>query len=256
MPASSGFEAISLFDDMSVAELEISQEELPSYECDDRALFAVDDDTLSVAHDVLMDDILMDAIDNDLTAIETEDNWVAQPTELSSVEVRKSTRRKRSVVAFRENGRTVVVVPARMKQSDIDEHVTELVGRLDVKDMRAASTEALLARAKRLVANYLDHDVLTKHKVPVTIRWVTNQKSRWGSCTASEGTIRLSHRLFNMPDYVIDCVLLHELIHLVEPNHGPKFHTLMNRFEQLEIARAFLEGVSHSEQHGLSGRTP
>ena len=42
---------------------------------------------------------------------------------------------------------------------------------------------------------------------PNSVRWVTNQNTRWGSCTPSEGSIRLSHRLQGMPEYVVDYVL-------------------------------------------------
>ena len=53
--------------------------------------------------------------------------------------------------------------------------------------------------------------------VPASVRWVTNQNGRWGSCTPADRTIRISHRIQDMPDWVIDYVLLHELAHLVVP---------------------------------------
>ena len=46
----------------------------------------------------------------------------------------------------------------------------------------------------------------------------------------SDRTIRLSHRLRGMPDYVVDYVLLHELVHLLVPGHGTDFHALMDRY--------------------------
>ena len=53
----------------------------------------------------------------------------------------------------------------------------------------------------------------------VTIR---NQRSRWGSCS-SRGTIALNWRLVQMPPHVSDYVILHELMHLREPNHSRRF---------------------------------
>ena len=178
-----------------------------------------------------------------------DDVLVIENTDLSTVEIRRSSRRKKSAAAFRENGETVVVVPARMSARDVDSFVKELVGRLDARDHKTASIESLERRAAQLVAQYLDHDVIGKHPVPVTIKWVTNQNSRWGSCTPADGNIRLSHRLRDMPSYVIDCVLLHEIIHLDVPDHSEKFYAFMNRFEEHERASAFLAGYSHAENN-------
>ena len=75
------------------------------------------------------------------------------------------------------------------------------------------------------------------------MRWVTNQNTRWGSCTPSEGSIRLSHRLQGMPEYVVDYVLLHELAHLLVPGHGPRFWRLLEAYPRTERARGYLEGV-------------
>jgi predicted metal-dependent hydrolase len=176
------------------------------------------------------------------------DVYLPVPTSLDSVEVRRSARRKRSVIAFRDGDRTVVVAPQRMSQRDIDTYVRELIGRLDARDQRGAAQDALMLRAERLVASYFDHDVIAEHSVPVTIRWVTNQSTRWGSCTPADGAIRLSHRLTHMPDYVIDSVLMHELVHLVVSDHGERFNELMERFPDLDRANAFLAGYTLGEQ--------
>ena len=78
---------------------------------------------------------------------------------------------------------------------------------------------------------------------PESVRWVTNQNTRWGSCTPGEGSIRLSHRLQGMPEYVVDYVLLHELAHLLVPGHGPRFWQLLDAYPRTERARGYLEGV-------------
>lgn len=108
---------------------------------------------------------------------------------------------------------------------------------------RTPGDDELAARAERLSDQYLDG-----RAVPDTVRWVTNQNSRWGSCTPSEGSIRLSHRLRGMPEYVIDYVLLHELAHLLVPGHGPGFWRLLESYPRTERARGFLEGVVAAER--------
>ena len=72
-----------------------------------------------------------------------------------------------------------------------------------------------MARAAALSAAHLDGLA-----VPASVRWVDNQHRRWGSCTPADRSIRLSSRLRSMPEYVVDYVLVHELVHLLEP--GPR----------------------------------
>ena len=74
--------------------------------------------------------------------------------------------------------------------------------------------------------------------------WSTRQNQRWGSCTAAEGTIRISARLQGAPQYVIDAVLVHELAHLLHSDHSPEFHELANRFPRQHDAEIFLRGAS------------
>jgi predicted metal-dependent hydrolase len=136
-----------------------------------------------------------------------------------------------------------------MAKRDIDAYVTELVNRLDDRDERTSSQESLEQRARVLSKKYLGQDLFETHKVPVKIRWVTNQNSRWGSCTPDEGTIRLSHRMQRMPSYVIDSVIVHELIHLLVTDHSPAFYELMNKYPQHEKAKAYLDGYSHAQQY-------
>ena len=175
--------------------------------------------------------------------------FVFKKTDLTKVEVKRSKRAKRNVTAYRDNDKTVVTVPTRMAKRDIDAYVTELVKRLDERDERTSSQESLELRARTLSRRYLGQDLFETHKSPVKIRWVTNQNSRWGSCTPDEGTIRLSHRLQRMPSYVIDSVILHELIHLLVTEHSPAFYELMNKFPQHEKAKAYLDGYSHAQQY-------
>ena len=163
------------------------------------------------------------------------------------VEVRRSTRRRRSVTAYREAGRTIVVVPARMARADILTYVEELVGRLAARERKSRRTDAdLQARAVELARRYLDAAA-----TPASVRWVSNQQRRWGSCTPADGTIRLSDRLQTMPSHVSDYVLLHELVHLLVPGHGPDFEAWMVRYPRLLEARAYLAGVDHVLGEGV-----
>ena len=79
---------------------------------------------------------------------------------------------------------------------------------------------------------------------PVSVRWVDNQRSRWGSCTPGDKTIRLSARLQGMPSWVVDYVLVHELAHLLAPGHDAAFWAWVNRYPQADKAQGYLLGWS------------
>ena len=155
------------------------------------------------------------------------------------VEVRRSRRRRRTVSAYREGDRTVVLIPDRMSADEERRWVGVMLEKLAAQESRRMLGDGELAeRARQLSQQYLGG-----RAQPVSVRWVTNQNTRWGSCTPAEGSIRLSHRLQGMPEYVIDYVLLHELAHLLVPGHGPRFWRLLDVYPRTERARGFLEGV-------------
>src|SRR5689334_32768 len=104
---------------------------------------------------------------------------------LQSVEVRRSTRRRRTVSAYRDGDRTVVLIPARMSRSEEKRWVALMLERLAAQESRRRpSDEDLLVRAKELSRRYLGGRAR-----PASVRWVGNQANRWGSCTPSDGTI-------------------------------------------------------------------
>lgn len=170
-----------------------------------------------------------------------------QPPRMGEVEVRRSARRRRTVSAYRDGERTVVLVPARMSRAEEAQVVDEMVARLAARDARLRPTDtALHLRAVELSRQYL-----ADRAVPRSVSWSTTQQRRWGSCTVEDATIRLSARLRGMPQYVLDYVLLHELAHLLEPSHGAAFWSLLHNYPQLERAKGFLEGVTAAYDEGV-----
>jgi predicted metal-dependent hydrolase len=181
---------------------------------------------------------------------------VTQPEQLSLgdvpeagalVDVRRSARRRRTVSAYRDGDRTVVLIPARMSRAEERRWVKLMLERLARQDARLRpSDDDLLARAVELSRRYLGGQAR-----PASVRWVGNQGSRWGSCTPADRTIRLSTRLQGMPTWVVDYVLVHELAHLLVPGHGDEFWAEVERFPRTERARGYLEGVSATAGLGL-----
>ena len=99
--------------------------------------------------------------------------------------------------------------------------------------------EDLMARAQQLSTRYLDAAAR-----PSSVRWVPPMRTRWGSATPADGSIRISERLRETPAWVLDYVLVHELAHLVEPGHTPAFWQLVARYPRTERAIGFLQGLS------------
>ena len=165
------------------------------------------------------------------------------------VEVRRSARRRRTVSAYRDGERTIVLIPARMSREEERQWVGRMLERLGAQERRRRpSDEALLVRAGDLSRRHLGG-----RAVPVSVRWVENQGTRWGSCTPADGSIRISTRLRGLPSWVLDYVLVHELAHLLVPGHGPRFWALVEDFPRTERARGFLEGWSIARGDGLVG---
>lgn len=156
------------------------------------------------------------------------------------IEVRRSRRRRRTVSAYRDGDRIVVLIPASLSKREEAEWVETMVARLERQEKRRRpSDEALLKRARALSDQFFGG--IAK---PASVRWVDNQQSRWGSCTPGDRTIRLSRRLEGMPAWVVDYVLVHELAHLFEPHHDEAFWGWVDRYPQAERAKGFLLGWS------------
>jgi predicted metal-dependent hydrolase len=158
------------------------------------------------------------------------------------VEVRRSRRRKRTVSAYRRDGKVIVMIPDRFTRAEEAEWVSTMLDRLDRSEQRRRRTDdQLMSRARELCRDYL-HDKVE----PSSVRWVGNMTTRWGSCTTTTGEIRLSDRLQPLPAWVVDYVLLHELAHLIEPSHNKRFWHWVDRYEKAERAKGYLEGVAHA----------
>ena len=165
--------------------------------------------------------------------------------------MRRSRRRRRTVTAYREGETTVVCIPARFSAAEEQEWVTRMLDRLQAQERRRRPSDAALAaRAVELSERHLGGQA-----IPLSVRWVANQNSRWGSATPADGTIRLSTRLRGVPAWVLDYVLLHELAHLIEPGHGPAFWSLLQPYPRAERARGYLEGLSAARELAGAGAT-
>ncbi|HEY6622937.1 MAG TPA: M48 family metallopeptidase [Acidimicrobiales bacterium] len=155
------------------------------------------------------------------------------------IEVRHSTRRRKTAAARWEGNRVVVLAPNWLRGVELDQMVEHLVGRmLKQRPNLHASDQFLTDRATELSDRYLGG------VRPASIRWSSRQQMRWGSCTVTTREIRIAERLRPVPAWVLDSVIVHELAHLIEYEHSARFRELEARYSRLHDANIFLAGYS------------
>ncbi|MEX1177620.1 MAG: M48 family metallopeptidase [Nitriliruptor sp.] len=163
----------------------------------------------------------------------------ATPT-LPALEIHRSPRRRRSASAAARDQVVVVRLPLGISRAEEERLIAGLVHKVTGAS-RAASRRSdadLERRAARLADRYLDGIRAS------SVSWSSRMRRRYGSCTPAEGTIRISRELASAPDYVLDHVLLHELVHLRVPGHGADFHELLDRHPDARRASGWLEGYA------------
>jgi predicted metal-dependent hydrolase len=155
------------------------------------------------------------------------------------IEIVRSRKRKKTVQAREENGKIYVYLPAGMSREEEKKYVEELVKKMERRKRRRElnSDESLSRRAQELNEKYFGG------KLEFEIKYVTNQSRRFGSCTPQDKKIRISDRLVDMPSWVRDYVIVHELAHLIQPDHSKKFWEMVNRYKYTERARGYLMAV-------------
>ena len=162
------------------------------------------------------------------------------------IDIIRSPNRRKTASARLVDGRVEVRVPAGISTEEERRLVESLVGRVMRK---ARNTSRALPDLKRRAAElnrlYFDGKLQLRE-----IRWVANQQRRYGSCTPSTATIRISDRVASMPSWVLDYVIVHELAHLVEANHSPRFWKLVGRYPLSERARGYLIAVGLEAESG------
>jgi len=153
------------------------------------------------------------------------------------IQITRSLRRRKTVSARMKNGVMQVSAPANISEERLRVIVERFRKKFERKSKIAElrGKEDLAEIAAKLNRRYFNGRILVN-----SIKYVTNQKSRFGSCNCRRGTIRISHRLSAMPSWVRDYVIIHEMAHILEPNHGKSFYDLVSVYPLAERSRGFL----------------
>ncbi|HLK45650.1 MAG TPA: M48 family metallopeptidase [Acidimicrobiales bacterium] len=171
------------------------------------------------------------------TVGETRVTVVPASFDRPELEVRASPRRTKTGSAHWAGTRIVVAIPSRLRGAERDSFIEELVRRAMKERPQSGAHDAALEERARVLA-----ELYTDGRLPAAVRFVSNQQRRWASCSPSSGEIRLSVRLRNVPDWVLDAVLVHELAHLHHLEHNAAFHAIANRHPRQGDAELFLDG--------------
>lgn len=155
------------------------------------------------------------------------------------IRIIRSKKRHKTVQAREVNGVLEVRAPAHLTDEALNPIIEKFQKKISKRKKRAFLDDIVLRKR----ADFLNREYFDGKLSWETIRWVTNQNTRFGSCTPSSRQIRISNRVAEMPQFVQDYVIVHELAHLVEPNHSQKFWDWVYRYPKTERARGYLMAV-------------
>ncbi len=173
---------------------------------------------------------------------------VADGPHTLTVEVTRDQRLRKSA-RWTLHGETIQVrVPQRLGRNQVDKLLDRIVARVIKQRARARrqNDDDLERRARRINRAHFDGE-LRWH----SIRWVDNMRQRLGSCTSggsTDGDIRISDRIREWPDYVVDYVIAHELAHRRYPDHSASFWEYLARYPHTDRARGFIEGFAYAQR--------
>lgn len=156
-----------------------------------------------------------------------------------NVQIIRSTRREKTVSARLVDEDTVEIrAPKGLSEVELQELVQRLLNRISKKQSQKqdrAKDEGLETLASQINKRFFGGKLRWS-----SIRYVSNQQKSFGSCSPAAGTIRISDRLAQAPEFVQHYIVLHELAHLVERNHSAAFWKIVRRYDKTERAIGYL----------------
>lgn len=156
----------------------------------------------------------------------------------SQVTIIRSPRRKKTIQTKYANGQLWIYLPTGMQPKEEKKWIDRMIeksNRWEHKTALKKSDTWLMQRARHINNKYFGGRLQS-----FSICFVTNQHSRFGSCTSIDRTIRISERVKTMPSWVQEYVILHEMAHLLFPDHSKKFWELVNQYKFVERAKGYL----------------
>ncbi len=156
---------------------------------------------------------------------------------VTDVRIVRSKRRRRTAGAKLKGTCLHVAVPFSISEDHLNRLVFSFKERFNRTLLRKQlnQNKPLHEVAQRLNKKYFDGALRIN-----SIQYVTNQDRKFGCCYIEDASIRISHAIAQMPDWVRDYVVMHEMAHLVVPDHSSAFWEIVSRYKLAERARGFL----------------
>ena len=162
----------------------------------------------------------------------------------------RSYRRRRTISARVVDGKMHIYAPVGVSDAKLTEVITNFKKRFEKQKLKKELKikENLHQVAQKLNKKYFGGKI----KIG-SIEYASNQNKIFGSCSYRKGTIRISHRLSSMPQWVRDYVIVHEMAHIIQPNHSQSFWGIVSRYKLTERARGYLiaKGLESEEESDI-----
>ncbi|MDA3839141.1 MAG: M48 family metallopeptidase [Candidatus Delongbacteria bacterium] len=148
--------------------------------------------------------------------------------------VQRSKRRKKTLQATLRDNTVKILAPHHTSYEDVKVFLNKFLKKLVRKDIILNNDKELLSRAKKLKKKFLPD------APDFTIVFQKSLTRIWGKCFTNQRKIVINPILGTYPKWVLDFVIVHEIAHLLVPNHGKEFRSLVDRFKLKERAVGFL----------------
>ena len=163
---------------------------------------------------------------------------------MSQIKIIRSSRRKKTVQAKKIDDILHVYLPNGLSSADEQKWVDKMVNQWEQHEKK----RQLNSDNKLKLGSQKINDEYFHGELDFFIEFVANQQKRFGSCSPHTKMIRISDRVSSMPHWVQDYVILHELTHLVFPDHSPNFWEKVNEYRLTERARGYLIAVGLDDE--------
>ncbi len=164
------------------------------------------------------------------------------------IEIIRSAKRKKTIQAKIVDNVLRIYLPEGLSEKKEEEWINKLKQQIKKKQRKHKlnTTNELQKRAERINERYFNGCL------DFTINFVTNQNTKYGSCTPASKRIRISDDIADYPQYVQDYLIMHELTHLIHPNHSNAFWEKVNDYPYVERAKGFLHATKFFAKNKLT----
>lgn len=166
-----------------------------------------------------------------------------------AVKIIRSTQRKKTIQAKLVDGQLLIYLPTGLSTKEEEHWIHKMQEKMAKRQRRQQQNtqESLKKRAEELNQKYFN-GTLT-----YTIEYTTNQHKRFGSCNKKTKNIRISNHVAEMPTWVRDYIIIHELAHLLYPDHSKQFWQIVHQYRYTERAKGYLIAIAtHDHQKDKS----